>query len=84
MQFAYLAYVGMRTKPDKGSAGNIVCTLVLPVGVWPVALPRIPLVVRWAKKRVDFATYVNTTEGAAAHIEYFYKQRGEPNPYLSQ
>ena len=49
--------------------------------MWPVGLPRIPLVVEWALKRVDFPTYVNTTEGAAAQIEDFYKQRGEPNPY---
>jgi hypothetical protein len=83
-QFAYLAAIGLRTAPDKSAPAAIACTLVLPLGVWLVALPRIPRVVALARRRVDFAGWVAKTEGAAAQIAEFYERRAEPNPFLPE
>ena len=81
-QVAYLAANGFAA-PDKSAPAAIACTLVLPLGVWLVALPRIPRVVAFARRRVDFAGWVAKTDGAAAQIAEFYERRAEPNPFLT-
>ena len=81
-QLAYLAAIGFAA-PDKSAPAAIACTLVLPLGVWLVALPRIPRVVAFARRRVDFAGWVAKTDGAAAQIAEFYERRAEPNPFLT-